>query len=148
MPVSPSPRSLRCPPPTGRAGDERASTTGEGGQATPLLAAALVLAAVLALTLARHGGNVVDAATARTAADAAALAGAAEGRRAAEQLAGANGATLELFRSEGRDVVVTVRRGRVRVTARARRDGTWCGPARQAGAATSYTSPPCPSSPG
>ena len=53
------------------------------GQATPVVAAVVVLAAVVALALARAGGVAVDGARARTAADAAALAGAAEGRAAA-----------------------------------------------------------------
>jgi len=108
----------------------------------------VVLAGVILLALAREGGIAVEAARARTAADAAALAGAAEGRAAAVRLADANDGRLLRYRPEGRDVVVTVRVGRADATARARQDGTWCRSAGPAGSAISYTSPPCPSSPG
>lgn len=143
-PPAPPGRVIRRPP----RGARRSSGIRDGGQATPLVAVALVLAALAVLGLVGHGGEVLDAARARTAADAAALAGAAEGRHAATRLAGANGATLERYRSEGRDVVVTVQLGRARATARARREGTWCRPAGPSGSATSYTAPPCPSSQG
>jgi outer membrane lipoprotein SlyB len=87
------------------------------------VAALVVLAAFVALALGRAGGVAVDGARARTAADAAALAGAAEGRAAAARLAAANGAELLAYEPHGRDVVVTVRVGRVTEQARARREG-------------------------
>lgn len=118
---------------------------GERGQATPIVAVALVLAGLTALALVTHGGRVVDAARARTAADAAALAGAAEGRGAADRLAEANGGRVTSYRAEGRDVVVAVVVGGATARARASRDGTWCG---LTGSGIPYTPGPCPSSPG
>jgi hypothetical protein len=90
------------------------------GQTLVLVVGILVLAAVLMLGIARLGTAAVERAHARTAADAAALAGAAQGRPAAERLARRNGARLVAYRTIGADVVVTVRFGRTRVTARAR----------------------------
>jgi hypothetical protein len=84
------------------------------------MAVVVLVVALVALGLARLGGGAVDAARARTAADAAALAGAAEGRAAAAEVAGANGARLVSYRSLGTDVVVTVEVGPARVRARAR----------------------------
>ncbi|NLV55644.1 MAG: hypothetical protein GXY13_08545 [Acidimicrobiales bacterium] len=101
------------------------STRGDGGQSTPLMAAAVVLAAVVLWILAGRAGVAVDAARARTAADAAALAGAAEGRPAAEDHAGANGGVVVSYRTVDDDVVVTVRVGEAKATARARRTGEW-----------------------
>jgi hypothetical protein len=92
----------------------------ERGQATPLLAAVVVLAAVVSLALARASSVAVDGARARTAADAAALAGAAEGQQAAEALAAANDGQLVDYRDIGTDVIVAVRVGRVTARARAR----------------------------
>jgi hypothetical protein len=112
------------------------------------VAVALVLAALAAVALVRHGGVVVDAARARTAADAAALAGGAEGREAAARVAAANGGTLVDLHVEGVEVQVEVRVGEVRARARARREGTWCGGEGRAPPAISYTAPPCPSSQG
>jgi hypothetical protein len=91
---------------------------------------------------------VIDGARARTAADAAALAGAAEGRPAAAALARVNGGRLVAYRAEGPSVVVTVAVGRARATARARQDGTWCTTEGSSGGPISYTEPPCPSTPG
>ena len=133
---SPSPRHR---PPSGR------SQVGERGQATPLVAIALLLAGALTLALVDHGGRVIDAARARTAADAAALAGAAEGREAATRLAEANGGRISSYRAEGRDVVVAVVVGEATARARASLDGTWCG---RPGTGIPYTAGPCPSSPG
>lgn len=56
---------------------------------------------------------------ARSAADAAALAGVIEGRAAAAELAAANGATLVAFDADGHVVKVTVRVGDRTATARA-----------------------------
>jgi hypothetical protein len=120
----------------------------EQGQSTVLVAAGLVLAAVVLLAVVAAGGLVVDGARARTAADAAALAGAAEGRAAAVALARANGATLISYRTDGPAVTVTVTVGRARAHARAQQDGTWCHTEGSSGGPISYTEPPCPSTPG
>jgi hypothetical protein len=93
------------------------------GQATPIVAAVVVLAAVVALALGRAGSVAVDDARARTAADAAALAGAAEGRAAAADLARANGGRLVRFEVRGADVLVTVEVGGASARARARETG-------------------------
>lgn len=89
------------------------------GQAVPLTAALVAIAAVLVLGLGALAGDVVDAGRARSAADAAALAGALGGRPAAHAMAGRNGATLTAWHDSGDDVVVTVRVGDATATARA-----------------------------
>ena len=91
----------------------------EEGSVLPLVAAAMMLAGLLALGLGRVGQATVSRASARTAADAAALAGASEGRRAAEELARANGARMTAFERLGADVRVTVRVGGAEASARA-----------------------------
>ncbi|CAN5281793.1 hypothetical protein BH18ACT4_BH18ACT4_04630 [soil metagenome] len=93
---------------------------GERGQVAPLLAVLIVLAGVMAVILVELGGAAVARAQARTAADAAALAGAAEGVEAADAVARDNHGTLESFRTEGTDTVVVVRVGPARAEARAR----------------------------
>ena len=99
----------------------------QGGQATPLVAVALLVAALIALALARHGGIVVDAARARTAADAAALAGVDGGRTGSARLAAEHGATLVAWSSSGPPdaltVTVTVRVGRASASAAASNRG-------------------------
>ena len=84
--------------------------TCERGSATPLVVAFLVLTSALVLVVGRLGTAAVSRAQARTAADAAALAGAAEGRSAAEEVAGAAARTSVSFNQSGADteVVVTV----------------------------------------
>ena len=96
---------------------------GDEGQATPLVAMIVFVAGLVALGLARLGGDAVDQARASTAADAAALAGAAEGRTGANQLAVRNGAELVSFRQLGSDVIVVVRLGDASARARARVTG-------------------------
>ena len=66
----------------------------ERGSVAPLLAVLVVAAGAAALGLGRIGGAAVARAQARTAADAAALAGAADGEQAARAIATANGARL------------------------------------------------------
>ncbi len=93
---------------------------------------AMVLAAAIAMGIARIGGAASDRAQAQTAADAAALAGAAEGPGAARALAEANGARLVSYRQEGLDTSVAVEvgpsrplnrvTGPTRATGRAHRD--------------------------
>lgn len=100
------------------------------GQLLPLYALVVIVACVAMLLLVRLGTVAVHRAHARTAADAAALAGAAEGRAAAEQVAAANGAVLESFDAHGDDVEVRVRVDDSHARARARREGG-CRSARQ-----------------
>ena len=92
----------------------------ERGQAAPLMAIAMALAALLALAAARLGAAVSEHARASTAADAAALAGAAGDRAAAEALARANGGALVAFRLVDGDALVSVRVGHSTASARAR----------------------------
>jgi hypothetical protein len=91
----------------------------ERGQAAPFAAAAAALAVVLTLAIARLAGDLVDAARARTAADAAALAAVRGGRPAADSLAAEHDGTVVGWSREGRDVIVTVRVGHAVATARA-----------------------------
>ena len=97
------------------------------GQATPLALVVVVLAVVAVVAIAELGGNVVDAGRARTAADAAALAGVEGGRDASAQIATLNGATLVSWSSRpdgaGIAVTVTVRVGRASATAAASNRG-------------------------
>ncbi len=93
------------------------------GQVAPLLAVLIVAAGGLCLGLGRLGGDAVEAAQARTAADAAALAGAAEGESAAREVAVANGAELVSFVPEGPEVQVRTRVGGQEAVARAARAG-------------------------
>jgi len=95
---------------------------GERGQAVPLLAALVVIAGLAMIALAHLGGGAVERAAARRAADAAALAGAAEGRGAADRLAAANDASIRRYDESGRDAEVVVRFGEARAIARARRE--------------------------
>jgi hypothetical protein len=77
----------------------------ERGQAVPLLAGVLVMAAALAVLVADLGVAAVHRARAQAAADAAALAGAADGRGAAVAVAAAQGGTLLAYRDDGRGSV-------------------------------------------
>ena len=92
------------------------------GSVLPLVALAVVIAGGGAVVLGRLGEAAVSRAAARTAADAAALAGAADGERAANEVAAANGATVLRFEVMGADTRVTVRVGRAEAVGRARRD--------------------------
>ena len=92
----------------------------DAGQTVPLAAAMLAIVTVALVALVPVGRALADRAHARTAADAAALAGAAEGEQAARALAGANGADLVEFERAGDEVVVRVRVGDVDAYARAR----------------------------
>lgn len=91
------------------------------GSILPLMALAIVMAGGGAFLLARMGHAAVTRAQAQTAADAAALAGAAEGQEAARAVAAANGAELLSYRVVGADARVVVRVGPSRASARATR---------------------------
>ena len=86
------------------------------------MAGLLALAAVMLVGLVALGNLLAQRAHAQTAADAAALAGAAGGERAAVTVAADNEGDLESFAVKGTEVEVTVRVGDVRATARARRE--------------------------
>jgi Flp pilus assembly protein TadG len=89
------------------------------GQAVMLMAVVVVLAALVAVGVARAGAVVIDRQRAQTAADAAALAGASGGPVAAQQLAASNGAVLVSYDQQGFEVTVVVRFGQVRARAAA-----------------------------
>ncbi len=91
------------------------------GSVLPLMAVAVVLAAGAVLLLGRLGVAAADRAGARKAADAAALAGAADGEQSAREVAGANQAVVDQVSIEGSDALVTVQVGSARAVARARR---------------------------
>jgi hypothetical protein len=93
----------------------------DDGQAMPLVLALLALAVVVLLALVPLARGATERAQARTAADAAALAGAAEGEDTAREVASANGAELVRWRSAGVDVWVEVTVGDARAVAKARR---------------------------
>jgi hypothetical protein len=101
----------------------RTSHESERGSILPFVALAMVLAGVCIVLLARVGGAATARAGARNAADAAALAGAAEGRAAAVALAQANGAELLSYSEQGLDTLVRVRLGPAEASGRARRSG-------------------------
>ena len=90
------------------------------GQAVPLAVAMLAVVAVALVAFVPLGVAVADRARARTAADAAALAGAADGEEAARDLAGENGGELLEFETADGEVRVRVRVGDVDAYARAR----------------------------
>lgn len=97
------------------------SKLSERGSVLPLMVLALAAAGGGAVLLGRLGEAAVSRASARTAADAAALAGAAEGEEAARQVAAANHGTLTRFEIVGTDTRVTVQVGSAQAVARARR---------------------------
>lgn len=90
------------------------------GQATPLAAAMAAIAVVALMALAPVGRALTSRAQARTAADAAALAAAAEGPPAARPVAEANGGSLLEVRERDGEVFVHVEVEGVDAYARAR----------------------------
>lgn len=101
----------------------------ERGSILPLVALVLVIAGGGAVLLGRLGEAAVSRAAAQTAADAAALAGAAEGEEAARQVAFSNGATVVRYEVLGDDTRITVRVGPAQAVGRARADrGAGSGP--------------------
>ena len=93
----------------------------DDGQAVPLLAGVLAVVVTLLIGLVALGNLVGARARAQTAADAAALAGAARGRPAAVAMAVENHGELESYAARDDEVEVTVRVGDARATSRARR---------------------------
>lgn len=94
----------------------------ERGQATPLWAIVLVLAGLLLVPTGLLVRATLERAEARSAADAAALAGALDGEAAARSVAERNGARLVGYDERADLVEVTVVVGDRRATARAERD--------------------------
>ena len=101
----------------------------------PVMAAMLLLAMGVVIATIEIGKLLNESAVARTAADAAALAGAAAGRDAAESIAATNGGVLLSYNEEapadGSDALlvnVTVRVGRASQMARAERQVEWVAP--------------------
>jgi outer membrane lipoprotein SlyB len=93
----------------------------DGGQVTPLVAVLVLAAALAVVVLGQLGGRAVERAQARTAADAAALAGAADGHEAATAVARRNQAQLIAWNDDGTFVEVEVIVGDARAHARAER---------------------------
>ena len=104
---------------------------GDRGQILPLAAGILVMAAVAMVLVVHLGRAATDRARARTAADAAALAGAADGRGAADAIAAANRAVIESYRELDDGVLLSVRVGDARATARAARIAEPCAAAAE-----------------
>ncbi len=102
------------------------------GQVTPLVAAMMAIVMVALVSLVPVGRALADRAHARTAADAAALAGAVDGEAAARALAHENGADLLSFARQDGEVVVRVRVGGADAFARARATGPRGTPGRGA----------------
>lgn len=95
----------------------------ERGQITPLLALVVLAIGGLVFGLARFGATVTHAAQAQGAADAGALAGAAQDRDAADAVVAANGGAVATYERLGSDIQVRVQVGDTWAVARARRVG-------------------------
>jgi hypothetical protein len=89
------------------------------GQAVPIVIGVVAVLGAMVVGIGRFAVDLRDAAQARTAADAAALAGVAGGPDAAREMASANGAALVSINEDGDDVIVVVSVGRARASARA-----------------------------
>lgn len=92
---------------------------GDTGQAMPLAIAVIVVAAILTIAFGSMAGDVIDAARAQTAADAAALASIEGGESGAAAIAGRHGGRLLSWSRSGAAVTVVVRIGDAIATARA-----------------------------
>ncbi len=90
------------------------------GQVTPFVALMIAMVAGALILVSHLGGAAADRARARTAADAAALAGAVGGDDAARRVAVANGSSLIAVARSGYETEVTVEVNQARATARAR----------------------------
>lgn len=91
----------------------------ESGQVLPLIVLLIALIGMLSMYLARVGEAATSRARAQTAADAAALAGAAQGESAARDEAAANGGRLVSYREIDGDVRVKVQVREAHAEARA-----------------------------
>ena len=117
-----TPDSLqRASPGTANSTTEEAMRANDRGQLLPLLAAIIVVAGVAMFVIAELGRAATEHAQARTAADAAALAGAAAGESEAAKLAVVNGGRLVSYATAGDDTEVRVVVGDGDAAARARR---------------------------
>ena len=96
--------------------------SGARGQATPLWAVVLLLAALLLVPMGLVARATIERSRAQSAADATALAGALEGEDEARTIAGLNGARVERYDRQGDIVEVVVVVGGRRATARALRE--------------------------
>lgn len=95
------------------------ASSSEAGQALPIIAVVVLLVLLIGIGLMHLAAGLADRARARTAADAAALAGARDGEDMAGRVAEENHARLEQYVARNREVEVTVRVGDERATARA-----------------------------
>lgn len=96
----------------------------DAGQVLPLVAVLILLGALSIVLVGRVGSRLAEGARARTAADAVALAGAADGRAVADRVARDNGATIVAWLPAGDGVQVVVSVGRATAIARAVRECT------------------------
>ncbi|MEO7556017.1 MAG: pilus assembly protein TadG-related protein [Acidimicrobiales bacterium] len=94
---------------------------GEQGQVLPLVLIVVLVVVGAALAIVALGRRADDQARAQLSADAAALAGAADGRVAAEAIAAANHGVLVSFTADGPVVHVAVRVGDASAVASAER---------------------------
>jgi hypothetical protein len=109
-----------CPPTTTTdLREPRPARPADSGQASILLVAVLGVAVLLALLVARVGSVAADRAAARTAADAAALAGVRDGLAGVNEAAVRNGAIVLDVRIDAGGVEVTVQHGEATASARA-----------------------------
>lgn len=95
----------------------------ERGQVAPLVAVMVVAAGFLCVVVVRFGVAATSRATARTSADAVALAGAADGEASARSIAAANRSSIKRYEASGRDVTVRVGFDDAAATAKARNEG-------------------------
>lgn len=93
----------------------------EQGSVLPLVAVVVFVVGMLCVGLGRLGADATTAAIARTAADAAALAGIAGGEEEAREIARANGGEVVGYRVDGAEVEVVARVGTAEAVARATR---------------------------
>ena len=113
----------------------------ESGQVVPLLALLVLVAGGASLFVSHVAAASLERGRARTAADAAALAGAAAGEPAARDAAAANGGRLVSFDAAGPEARVRVEVERAVASARARRSGSADGQGGQAGGAVGGLAP-------
>src|SRR5689334_4738823 len=106
--------------PEGRSPRRAAGEAREAGQTTPLVALLFVIVAGGIVALGHLGAIPAERARARTAADAAALAGATDGEPRAREVAACNGGAVTGYVRRGEEVEVTVGVGSADASAGAR----------------------------